>query len=196
MSAQLPENPTTEQIEAYEAALPRELSPDMVQFIEEFTAARETMGGKRMSGRVLGLLIITDEPFMSAQRIGTLLNASAGAVSMATSSLARVGFITRHHIPGVRRRFYQAPDDVWGTFLGGEREYLRRMSAVLESAMQTEPGSKPGPATRLHNGQRYMNWIEQHHRELMRAWHEYRDREDEPPESPPPVSAPPEEKDT
>lgn len=178
MSYPISDNPTPEELEAYEDSLSPHLEPEIAEFIEEFIDAWETMGGKRMPGRVLGLLMMSDEPFMSAQRIGDLLEVSSGAVSMATRDLADVGYISRHHMPGIRRRFYKVHDDVWGAFLAGERHYLHRMSDVMQAGLKTAAGSRPGPATRLRNGHRYMTWLEQHHQNLLKAWQRYRDQED------------------
>lgn len=157
--------------------LPSQLDHETGQFIDQFVEAWEVMNGRRTPGRVLALLMISDEPYMSAQRIGALLHASTGAVSMATRDLADVGYITRHREPGVRRKFYRVEDDVWGTFLGGERDYLRRMAAVLDEGLQTRAGSRPRPATRLRNGSVYMKWLEQHHRRLLEQWRHHRDQQ-------------------
>lgn len=177
MSDEIPEDPQA--VEEWEASLPTELDAETREFINRFAEARASVGGKPMNGQVLGLLIISDEPCMSANRIATLLGISSGAVSMATRDLLQVGFIVRHTIPGVRRKFYRVEDDVWGSFLEGERDYLRRISAALQSGLETRLGSRPGPAKRLRNGSRYMAWVEQHHRRSLQQWREYRDRTDD-----------------
>ncbi|MEG3616118.1 transcriptional regulator [Isoptericola haloaureus] len=152
------------------------LDAERLEFIENFASAWEAQNGARMDGRVLGLLLISDEPFMSSARIARLLHASAGAISMSTRALVTVGFIVRHTVPGERRHYFRVEDDVWGAFLAGEREYLRRMAAVIRSGLQMEAGRREGPHTRLTNANRYMTWLEGYHRKMLEDWYAYRDQ--------------------
>ncbi|TSI12842.1 GbsR/MarR family transcriptional regulator [Brevibacterium aurantiacum] len=164
-----------------------ELTPDIRNFIDRFTDAWEMMRGKRINGRVLGLLIITDEPYLSSADLGRLLNASNGAISTATRALVGSGYIKGVSLPNSRSRYFKAEDDVWGNFLSREKLALTRMSEVLRSGLSTEPGSQPGPARRLRNGSRYMDWVDQFHHNLLEQWRTYRDQEED---TPPPQELP------
>lgn len=144
-------------------------------FIEDFASSWELANNARMEGRVLGLLIIVDEPFLSSAQIGQLLRASTGAVSMATRSLVTVGFLKRHTLPGDRAHYFRVEDDVWGTFLSGEREYLRRMKSAVVGGFDLLPADAASPRTRLRNAERYMTWLEGYHRKMLLDWEQYRD---------------------
>lgn len=152
-----------------------QLDEDTRTFIEDFASSWELANNARMEGRVLGLLIIVDEPYLSSAQIGQLLQASTGAVSMATRSLVTVGFLKRHTLPGDRAHYFRVEDDVWGTFLSGEREYLRRMKSVVVGGLDIVPGDAVSPRTRLRNAQRYMTWLEGYHRKMLLDWEQYRD---------------------
>ncbi|WP_120003939.1 GbsR/MarR family transcriptional regulator [Nesterenkonia muleiensis] len=158
--------------------LPESLDEGATAFIENFATAWESMNSSRMEGRVLGLLIISDESYMSARRIGRLLHASAGAISTATRQLVAIGFVNQHTVPGDRRHFYRVEDDVWGAFLAGERDYLRKMSAVVRRGLQTPAGQHEGPRRRLVNADRYMTWLTGYHRKMLEDWQTYRDQID------------------
>lgn len=164
-----------------------ELSDEVRSFIDRFTDAWEMMRGKRINGRVLALLIITDEPQLSSAQIGRLLNASNGAISTATRALVDSGYITRVSLPNSRSSYFTTEEDIWGNFLSREKLALHRMSEVLRSGMSTEPGSKPSTAKRLRNGSRYMAWVDQYHRNVLEQWHTYRDQEED---TPPPQELP------
>lgn len=151
------------------------LDAETTAFIENFATAWDSKNSSRMEGRVLGLLLISDEPYMSAHRIGQLLQASAGAISMATRSLVAIGFMNRHTVPGDRRHFFRVEDDVWGAFLAGERDYLQRMAVVVRGGMNTTAGRRPGPRRRLVNAALYMTWLQGYHRKMLEDWHAYRD---------------------
>ncbi len=93
-------------------------------FIEDFAFAWGAAGNPRMEGRVLALLLITDEPHLSLSQIAGLLNASTGAVSMSTRALMNLGFLKPHSIPGDRNRYFRTEEDVWGSFLRGRAPVL------------------------------------------------------------------------
>lgn len=158
-----------------------QLSDEIRTFIDRFTEAWELMRGKRMNGRVLGLLIITDEPYLTAADLGRLLQTSPGTISTATRQLLGSGYITKVSTPNSRVTGFRAEDDVWGAFLSREKLGLQRMEEVLGAARSTPAGQQPAPARRLRNGRRYMAWVDQHHRNVLAQWHAYRDQEDETP---------------
>lgn len=165
----------------------KELSEEIRTFIDRFTDAWELMRGKRMNGRVLGLLIITDEPYLSSVDLGRLLETSPGTISTATRSLLSAGYITKVSKPNSRVIHFRAEDDVWGAFLSREKLGLQRMEEVLQAARSTPSGSEPTPARRLRNGSRYMAWVDQYHRNVLKQWHAYRDQEED---TPPPQELP------
>lgn len=156
-----------------------ELDDDTRTFIEDFASSWELANNARMEGRVLGLLMIVDEPYLSSAQIGHLLQASTGAVSMATRSLVTVGFLKRHTVPGDRAHYFRVEDDVWGTFLSGEREYLRRLKGAVIGGLGILPTEAASPRTRLRNAERYMTWLEGYHRKMLLDWEAYRDAHDD-----------------
>jgi len=163
------------------------LSDEMSDFIDRFTDAWELMRGKRITGRVLGLLIITDEPSLTSADLVRLLDASPGTISTATRSLMGSGYITRLSVSHSRVAHFRAEEDVWGAFLSREKVGLQRMGEVLRTAMSTSVGSEPAPARRLRNGSRYMAWVDQFHHNLLDQWRTYRDQDED---TPPPAQLP------
>ncbi|MCU1407893.1 MAG: transcriptional regulator [Glaciihabitans sp.] len=155
-----------------------ELDDAVRTFVEDFASSWESTHNARMDGRVLGLLMIIDEPFVSSAQIAHLLQASTGAVSMSTRSLVSVGFLKRHTVPGDRAHYFRVEDDVWGTFLSGEREYLRRMKGAVIGGLGIIPDGAAGPRTRLRNAERYMTWLEGYHRKMLLDWEAYRDSDE------------------
>lgn len=147
-------------------------------FIEDFAYGWSMMGNARMEGRVLGLLLIVDEPYLSSSQIAEMLQASTGAVSMSTRALVSAGFLKPHSLPGDRNHYFRAEDDVWGSFLAGEREYLTRLASTIDFGLDILPETTSPPRTRLGNARRYMTWLAGHHRKMLAEWEKYRDAED------------------
>ncbi len=66
-----------------------QLSEEARTFVEDFAFSWGAAGNPRMDGRVLGLLLIVDRPFLSSAQIAEMLGASAGAVTPAPRRSAR-----------------------------------------------------------------------------------------------------------
>ncbi|MBU4337742.1 MAG: transcriptional regulator [Actinobacteria bacterium] len=166
-----------------EAGLPV-LDEPRVQFVEQFALVWATAGNPRMEGRIMGLLMILDQQYLSSTQIATMLHASAGAVSTSTRQLVDVGFLKRHVIPGDRNHYFRVEDDIWGSFLAGERHYLERLQDVIETGFAAVPGraeagdggeADHGPLLRLTNARLYLTWLAGYHRRMLVDWRAYRD---------------------
>src|SRR5690606_23047344 len=93
--------------------------PDATQVLPAEISVAETVGRlmhfwgfKRPMGRIWTILYLSPEP-VSAAQLGSTLKMSAGAVSMALAELEKWGAITRTWIPGARRDYFVAEDDIW-----------------------------------------------------------------------------------
>jgi hypothetical protein len=151
------------------------MSPDQLAWIEQFALTWEGTNSARMEGRVVGLLMIADRPYLSSQQIAQLLTASAGAVSTATRRLVEVGFIQRHAIAGDRNHYFRVEDDIWGRWLASERNYLPRLQRVLDEGLAASGPADQGPHRRLRNARNYMEWLAGYHRKMLADWEAYRD---------------------
>lgn len=160
------------------------------QFVEQFALVWATAGNPRMEGRIMGLLMILDEPYLSSTQIATMLHASAGAVSTSTRQLVDVGFLKRHVIPGDRNHYFRVEDDIWGSFLAGERHYLQRLQDVIDTGFDALPGGErpasaaSGPLLRLSNAQLYLGWLQGYNARMLSDWRAYRDAAHAAPPSP------------
>ncbi|GAA4623769.1 MULTISPECIES: GbsR/MarR family transcriptional regulator [Cellulomonas] len=144
-------------------------------FVEQFGLVWESASSPRMEGRIVGLLMITDAPYLSSQQIARLLRASAGAVSTACRALVDVGFVKRHVVPGDRNHYFKVEDDIWGGFLAGERGYLVRLSEAIALGFAAVDDDADGPQRRLTNARNYMHWLAGYHRKMLADWQAYRD---------------------
>jgi hypothetical protein len=84
-----------------------------VGYVEDFGMLFEGVGGSRMVGRVLGLLLISETSELSADEIAGRLRASQGAISNATRTLMRIGLLRRLTRPGERRAYFRVNPDAW-----------------------------------------------------------------------------------
>ena len=153
-------------------------------FVEQFAVMWEMAGSSLMDGRILGYLMMMRQPYISSADLGAALSASAGSVSMSTRRLVESGFIKRHVVPGDRSHYFRAEDDVWGSWLAGERRYLDRQRVTIEQGLAVlDPADAQDEEVRrrLVNGRDYMSWISQHHRKMLLDWEAFKARRDETP---------------
>ncbi|WP_405543090.1 transposase [Streptomyces phaeochromogenes] len=143
-------------------------------FVEEVGLVWEAAGSSRMDGRIIAYLLITDVPYVSSAALARALRVSAGSVSLATRRLVEAGFIRRHAVPGERSHYFRVDDDVWGSFLAGERRYLDRQEQLAERAMELLGPEEEAPRRRLGNMRDYMRWVRGSHQDLLTQWRTYR----------------------
>lgn len=109
---------------------PPSMSRDELDTIrDEFIAAWGQMGPawgiSRTMAEVFALLYISTEP-MNADQVMGRLRISRGNASMSLRSLVEWGLVSRVHIRGDRKEYFQAEMDVWSLSRKVIRERLRR----------------------------------------------------------------------
>ena len=79
-------------------------------------AAFGEMGGRwginRTVGQIYALLFLSDRP-LNADEITEALGVSRSNVSMGLKELEAWRLVRKRHLPGDRRDYFQAPDDIW-----------------------------------------------------------------------------------
>ncbi|HEX3813996.1 MAG TPA: MarR family transcriptional regulator [Mycobacteriales bacterium] len=148
------------------------------RLVEEMGLVWTALGAPRMEGRIVGYLMFSNAPHVSTAELSEQLHASAGSISTTTRRLAEIGFIKQVAIPGERSYYFKAEDDVWGTFLAGERQYLRRRVTFAEDALAKLGKRDEAPRRRLANMRDYMTWLETYHRKMLEDWEEFKRQRD------------------
>ncbi|MGW2133501.1 transposase [Streptomyces coelicoflavus] len=145
-------------------------------FVEEIGLVWEAAGSGRMDGRVVAYLLITDVPYVSSAELARELRVSAASVSLATRRLVEAGFIRRHAVPQKRGHYFRVDDDVWGSFLAGERRHLDRQEQLAEEALARLGPDEEAPRRRLGYMRDYMRWVRGSHHDLLEQWKAYQAR--------------------
>ena len=148
------------------------------QFAEEVSLIWEMTGTSRMDGRVLGYLMIMDRPYISSAELAKALNASTGAVSMATRRLIDTNYIRRHSVPGDRSHYFKAEEDPWGSFLASEGRYFDRHIRAIDTALRWLDPSEKDAQVRLRNGRDYLEWIQDYHHKMRADWEQHKQARD------------------
>lgn len=94
-------------------------------FVEDFGMTFERSGAGRMEGRVLGLLMISDPPHLTAVELAQGLQASRGSISHATRSLVAMGLVRRGRKQGSRQDLFSVLPSAW---IDATRNSLRQIT--------------------------------------------------------------------
>jgi DNA-binding transcriptional regulator GbsR (MarR family) len=123
-----------------------DLPPLTQSFVLHFGEMGSRWGINRTVGQIYALLFVSDRA-INADEIVDKLGVSRSNVSMGLKELQSWRLVRLSHLPGDRRDFYSAPDDVWTIFQTLAEERQRReveptlsllRAALLESPDSTE----------------------------------------------------------
>jgi DNA-binding MarR family transcriptional regulator len=112
-----------------------QLSRDQLEYIEEMGLTLERSGLPRMTGRVLGALLMADPPEQSAEALATTLQASRGSISGATRMLERLGFIDRVSKPGERKDYFRNCPNAWAAMTKQQVISVRTFKEMAERGL-------------------------------------------------------------
>ena len=92
-----------------------ELSPLIQNFVLHFGEMGGRWGINRTVGQIYALLFVSEQP-LNADELVARLGVSRSNVSMGLKELESWRLVRLSHLPGDRREYYSAPEDVWAIF--------------------------------------------------------------------------------
>ncbi|HEX9124590.1 MAG TPA: MarR family transcriptional regulator, partial [Actinomycetota bacterium] len=114
-----------------------------LDFVDHVAAFADVSGVPPSVLRVFGWLVVCEPPEQSVDDLRTALGLSAGAISMAMSTLARIGIVERISRPGERRHFYRLHPQAWERMNRIRLESLTDGRAAIERALDLAPSPNP-----------------------------------------------------
>ena len=118
------------------------LSPTIQAFVLHFGEMGNRWGINRTVGQIYALLYVSPKP-LCADAIVEALGISRSNVSMSLRELQAWNLVILKHVPGDRRDFFTAPDDVWQIFRTLAEERKKRevdpTLSVLRDLLMLEP---------------------------------------------------------
>ena len=144
-------------------------TPEEQRFAEEAGLMFDQWSLPRMAGRVWGLLLVTDDPQLSAADLAARLGASAASISNATRYLLQNQLIERVRVPGERREFFTYNPASLRSI------YLRRIAAVADMHRTAEQAlarfeDRPIAHRRLQEMHDFYEWLELELGAVLRRW--------------------------
>ncbi len=91
------------------------LTPLTQSFVLHFGEMGSRWGINRTVGQIYALLFVSEKP-LNADDIADALAFSRSNVSMGLKELDSWRLVRLQHLPGDRREYFSAPEDVWAIF--------------------------------------------------------------------------------
>jgi len=124
------------------------------QFIEDIGMFFESQRMPRMAGRVIGLLLISDPPVLTAGDIGDMLEISKGSVSTNTRFLLQLGMVEKIGQIGERRDLFRIHPRANELLLLARQDEFKRLHALLTQGITNLESDQPESLKRLKNMQK------------------------------------------
>src|SRR4051812_29233102 len=125
-------------------ATEKQLPPLSRQFVSHFGEMGSRWGINRTVGQIYALIFISQRA-LNADEIAGALEFSRSNVSMGLKELQSWRLVRLKHLPGDRREYFEAPQDVWEIFRVLAEERRRReiepTLSMLRMALLEEPVS-------------------------------------------------------
>jgi hypothetical protein len=148
----------------------------VARFVEQAAATLADMGFARMPARVLMLLMVTEEPGLTAADLATGLQVSPAAVSNAVRYLMQVGLAEREAVPGARRDLYRLPNDTWYAASGAKQPAYRKLADVASQGIKATGGPDTPAGARLSDMESFFDYLDTEIPGVVERWHQLRDR--------------------
>ena len=121
-----------------------DVSPLAQRFVSHFGEMGSRWGINRTVGQIYALLFVSPRA-LNADEITAALSVSRSNVSMGLKELESWRLVRLEHLPGDRREYYRAPDDVWAIFRTLAEERRKRevdpTLSMLRDALLDAPAS-------------------------------------------------------
>lgn len=139
-------------------------------FVEDFGMSFERSGAGRMEGRILGLLMISDPPHLTADDLARELQASRGSISHATRSLVAMGLIRRGRKQGTRQDLFSILPSAW---IDATHQSLRQVAIyerLFQSGLDLMKGASAEARTTLEEAVLFMEFWGEHLPRVFEQW--------------------------
>lgn len=139
-------------------------------FAEDVGLLFEQMSMPRMTGRVVGWLLVCNPPHQSMAELVSALQTSKASISTTTRLLIETGFIERIHIPGYRYDHYRLKQGAWDSITRSKLAQVSAMKALAERGLLLLPQDVPSAHQRLQEMCKMYAFWEQEIPELLNRW--------------------------
>ncbi len=143
-------------------------------FVEEIALALEREGLPRMTGRVLGHLLICAPQQQSSSDLADALQASRGAISQSTRALLAAGLIQRVPRPGSRKMYFEVTPDSLDRVMHASVARIQIMRELMDKGLALLEDRPAEQRERLQAFRDMFAFMEEQYPALLERWDQRR----------------------
>jgi DNA-binding transcriptional regulator GbsR (MarR family) len=144
--------------------------PALLELVEEMALLLESWGFPRMPGRVLILLMATEQDSLDAGELAEGLGVSPAAISGAVRYLVDVGLVVPRPHPGRRRATYAIPDAAWYEASVLKSDFMNRVADRARSGADTLGGPETAAGARFTEMAAFFDFIAEDITDMLARW--------------------------
>ncbi len=149
------------------------LDTERDRFIEENGLLFEKLGVTRMSGRILGYLMVAEKENVSFNELTEALKASKSSISTNLKMLLQIGFVKPLTLPGERKTYYMlSPDMDWRAYFAQRLEMINIMNNMFKKGLSLRPSKEDNAAKWLREASEFYDFIIEEFPAMLRRWEE------------------------
>lgn len=104
-------------------------------FVEKLGIYYEDYGIPRIGGRILGLLLVSNQP-ISAEQMSNLLKVSRGSVSTNVRLLVSMGLLEKVSAVGDRTDYYSVSESIWDNAIKTRIDGFKNLKNIVELGLK------------------------------------------------------------
>jgi DNA-binding transcriptional regulator GbsR (MarR family) len=145
--------------------------------ITTFAEAYQNLGYSSLMGKIVALLLISEQP-LSLDEISDKLEMSKGPVSQITRRLKDHQLIERVWVPGDRKDFYRASNDMFGEAFRNYVSSMKRNKQIAEKFLSDADlvNTTDFLKDRMKEMQAFYELMEKHNKLFIEEWAKIHDK--------------------
>ncbi|RNI21887.1 GbsR/MarR family transcriptional regulator [Rufibacter latericius] len=147
-----------------------ELTQEQKKLIEKMGIYHEQQGFPPVTGRIMGLLYVSDRPHLSFEEIVETLNISKSATSNALQLLQQMRLIEYTTYPGDRKRYFGALLENWHDEVVNKMESILGFSKLLRQANELRGDKNPEMNEKVLERIEFMEFLSKEVPGLLQRW--------------------------
>ncbi|MEV4123722.1 MarR family transcriptional regulator [Nocardia sp. NPDC049707] len=146
-------------------------TPQQLAFVEDFALVLERMGLVRMTGRVVGWLLVSDPPEQTFGEIADVLQASKGSISSALKTLVTTRWVDKISKPGDRRDYYSIRPGILPELIRQQSGMYTDLTKMTARGLALFDDPNGVDAERVRDTHEFFVWIGKELPALIDRWH-------------------------
>jgi DNA-binding transcriptional regulator GbsR (MarR family) len=140
------------------------------ELIERIGVLHDRFGLPPAAGRVLGLLLVCEQPELTFDEIRFELSLSKSSTSAAVNLLLQVGTIEYTTRPGERKRYFRKKFDDWERSLLDRMSVLFSLRGLLAEALELREGAPEESNRAIARMVEFLGYLEGEIEDAYRRW--------------------------